>query len=388
MRVYVLLLLLMLATPIVSAVNDSSLSDIFSGNGTDILPPAVSDDVPEGIPAPAEQEEQAAGALKSADTLMLAEAAAVTGAWTGGPKDLVLDIVDAETGEPIKNAHIRVFMDNGEEKIGTLRFVGDDGKMGLQLENGQWGITLMLDITETVGKDYYAEIDVSISADLNMTLFLQPVGSLGGEVVDENNNLLPNALIKFDCAGDYGVLDSVNTDGFGAFKAEWLPVGQCKVSALVGSRTGSATVQIVKGQLSEVRIQLEQNIAPVQQADYSMLIITVIVIIALAVFALHFFRMKKPQVSDQKASPIMPDKRMGDILSALDANERSIIKSLLSSGGRSQQNKLARELGLPKSSLSRAISGLETRDLVRTERFGRIRKVELSSWFLNGKKTY
>jgi uncharacterized membrane protein len=64
------------------------------------------------------------------------------------------------------------------------------------------------------------------------------------------------------------------------------------------------------------------------------------------------------------------------------------VQRLIENGGQSQQNKLGRELGLPKSSLSRAIGGLDARHLIITEKLGRVKRVELSPWFLNGKKPF
>ncbi len=370
---------LMLFTSLAAA--DANLSGIFTGNDS-IIPPGVLDDQPDGSSRSIGAPEADFIAAESAPKLM---AAAATAAWEGGPKTLGLLIKDVSTGELITNAHIRVFMDNGDEKSGTLRFVGDDGKMDLQLDRGQWAITMMLDITSTTGKDYYAEMDVPLNADTNMTVFLQPVGSLSGEVLDSSSNLLPGAAIKFECAGDYGLGTSSTTDEFGAFSAEWLPVGSCKISALYGSKAGSATVQIARGQLSEIQILLEQSIAKAQQ-DYTWLIAVAVAVVA-ALFLFHARMRKKPAVNEAP-SPVKLDSRMEGMLSALDDVERRIVERLIENGGQSQQNKLGRELGLPKSSLSRAIGGLEARHLINTEKLGRVKRIELSPWFLNGKKPF
>jgi len=368
------------------AAADANLSGIFAGNESGIIPPGVDslDDT---------QLDESSGNLGGAPQagLMAAEAApkmmaaVATAVWEGGPKSLGLLIKDVSTGELITNAHIRVFMDNGKEKTGTLRFVGDDGRMDLQLDPGQWAITMMLDITSTAGKDYYSEMDVPINADTNMTVFLQPVGSLSGEVLDSNSNLLPGATIKFECAGDYGLDSSSVTDEFGTFSAEWLPIGSCRIFALYGSKAGSATVQIVRGQLSEIRITLEQTIAKAQQ-DYTWLI-AVAVAAVVALFLFHA-RMRKKPASKEAPQPVKLDNRMEAMLSALDDVERKIVERLIENGGQSQQNKLGRELGLPKSSLSRAIGGLDARHLIVTEKLGRVKRVELSPWFLNGKKPF
>jgi uncharacterized membrane protein len=371
MRIPIIALLLLLLSATAAAADNTSIASIFTGNGTGIEPPS---------PGVLGEAQLADGLAESAGAPMALKAVA---AQEAGPKDVSLSITDADTGEPIRDAHIRVFMDNGRDKTGTLRYVGNDSRMDLQLDDGQWSISLMLDITSTVGKDYYASLQLAVSADQSMTVFMQPVGSLTGEVLDASNNLLPGATVKFECAGDYGLIDPVTTDSFGSFKAEWLPIGSCKVSALSGNKVGSMTVQIAQGQLSEVRISLEQGIATVKD-DYTVPIIIILAVFAAAVVLL----LRRKPAAGEKPEPVKPDRHMGAILSALDENEKKIIESLMSSGGKSLQSRLGRELGLPKSSLSRAVSGLEARDILKTERLGRVRNVELSQWFLNGKKPY
>jgi DNA-binding MarR family transcriptional regulator len=274
-------------------------------------------------------------------------------------------------------------LDDGVDQIATLRFVGDDGNMDLELHPSSWSLILRLDITSTPGKDYYSSMQIVVSGDKNITVFMEPVGSLMGEVIDPNNNLVRGASVKLECSGDYAITDPITTDEFGSFTAHWLPVGACKVSALNGKRAGSASVQISQGLLSDVQITLTQGVAQ-NEEDYLWLLALALAVLIVVIF-LVFFKRKNPVLEGQ-SEPIKPDRHMNDILSALDENEGKIIKYLMDSGGKSKQNILCRELGVPKSSLSRAVSGLEARNLIKTEKLGRVKRVELSEWFLNGKR--
>jgi hypothetical protein len=355
------------------AENNTSLAEIFPSNDTTFLPPSV-DEL--GSPE-AEETPQ-----KSANGMFAIEAGAADSA--GDIKNLNLEIRDIKSGDLITDAHIRVYMSNNGQQVGTLRFVGEDGTISLQLPADTWQITLKLDIIGTPGKDYYSQFQVILNSDQNQTAFMQAVGSLSGDVVDENNKLIQDAEVKFECSGDYGETALLATDQFGSFSAEWLPVGSCKVSAISGKKVSSSTVQISQGEVSVVSIVLEKDVAtPVD--DYSWLLL--LSVFVLAAIALLFFKKSNRKPSPKEGpKPVRPDRHMNDILSALDENERKIIELLMEKGGESLQNKMTRELGFPKSSMSRAVGGLEARGLIETEKLGRIKRVKLSQWFLNGKK--
>jgi LPXTG-motif cell wall-anchored protein len=382
-RLLVVGALIIFLLAVASATNNTtvntSLTEIFGNEDSSILPPEV-----EGIegsqPSPQAEESTAGNAAPKA---MFAEAATDDAL---GPEfyTVILEIEDINTGNLITDAHIRLMLDDGEDTLATLRFVGEDGKMDLQLSPGSWSLTLRLDITSTVGKDYYSYLELMVNRNINQTVFMQPVGSLMGEVIDENNNLIPDASIKFNCGGDYGHLGTLNTDEFGSFSADWLPVGSCRVSALNGNKAGSANVQIAQGQLSEVTITLSKGVAP-NNEDYTWMAALIGLILAIAGF-LIYRRKKKPTLPEEPAEPVKRNGHMDNILHAIDENERRIVEALMEEGGKSQQNKLGRKLDMPKSSLSRAVSGLASRDIVKTEKLGRIKRIELSEWFLNGKK--
>lgn len=351
-----------------AAAENESIAEIFPG-GEGITPPSLEDEPTEPLVA-------RDGADDKAEVPVAVD----------GLKALMLEIRDVNTGQLITNAHIRIILNDGSDITDTLRFVGDTGVMELQLRPGSWDISLKLDITDTSGKDYYYDATISLTDNTTSTAYMQPVGSLMGEVYDPNSNLLPGATIKLECSGEYGETASVSTDLFGSFSADWLPIGSCKVSALSGNKVGSQTVQISQGQLVEVNITLEQSVAGGGD-DYILFIIILMVVVVV----LAFFMLKKKPVRTAapktERGPITADRHMEDILSALDINERRIVKALMEGGGKSMQYKLGRELDLPKSSMSRAVSGLESRNIVKTEKLGRIKRVELSQWFLNSKKS-
>ncbi len=358
-----------------TAAENQSLEELFASGDAAITPPSV--------------EEALAGemAVGKGSDRRPAMALPIAGAEeekteTGGLVPLILNLRDITNYQPITNAHIRLYLDNGQQRVATLRFVGENGRMVIQLPPATWNIILKLDLMDTPGKDYYSQFETILSSSQNLTAFLQPVGSLRGDVIDREGNLIIGAQIKFECSGDYGETQPTVTDQFGSFSAEWLPVGMCRVSAL-SKKAGFSVVNISQGQISHLTITLKQGLSG-PEADYSWPVLILVAVIALLTgLILSKMIAKKSQVEEVRV--IEPNGRMRDIISALDENERRVIEFLMQKGGKSQQNHIGRELEFPKSSLSRIISGLEVRNLIKTEKIGRIKRVELSDWFLNGK---
>jgi len=373
----VLGLILILLTTLASAENQG-LADLFPSGDATIMPPNIGDEF-----GGMEIEEPPS---ESADSLFEGDSKAMAAEAANGFNNLIIEIQDINTGELITDAHIRVFLDDGQQQLGTLRFVGENGLMSLQLPSATWTVTLKLDITDTPGKDYYSQFQTILVNDVNITAFMQPVGSLSGDVVDASNNLVPNAELKFECSGDYGETQSVMTDQFGSFSADWLPIGSCKVSAISGKKVGSSNIEIKHAQISSSTIQLEKEVASLMD-DYSWLLLVFVFVLAAVVIVLFMkYKKREKEMPPSEPKEIKPDGHMKDVLQALDENERTLLEFLMQRGGKSLQNKMTRELGWPKSSMSRALGGLEARNIIKTEKLGRIKRVELSEWFLNGKK--
>jgi uncharacterized membrane protein len=306
-----------------------------------------------------------------------------------GLSNLAMEIQDINTGKLITGVHIRMLLENKQsgQKIDTLRFVGDTGIINTQLSPGMWFTTLRLDDLNTSGKDYYSQFEIDLTHSSNITVYIQPVGSLLGEVYDQQGNLVPGAEVKFQCIGDYGETAPTTTDSDGSFMAEWLPVGDCRVSSLKSGIVGSVVVSIAQGGVRSIQITLSQGVSSGEQDLTPHILLTLIIIIALVALVLMRGRIRRSRgVAVSEANvPIEQDGRKQDILSALDNNERSVIEHLMSKGGKDQQNRIGRELRVPKATLSRTISGLESRNLVKTEKLGRVKRVELTERFLNGR---
>ena len=74
--------------------------------------------------------------------------------------------------------------------------------------------------------------------------------------------------------------------------------------------------------------------------------------------------------------------RADDILKTLSENEKSVVKFLLENNAFGTQARIKNSIGMPKTSLSRILRMLERKRVVEIERIGKLKKVKLTSWFM------
>jgi DNA-binding transcriptional ArsR family regulator len=296
-----------------------------------------------------------------------------------------LEIRDITYNTLVTNAHLELFLRNREslEEFNTLRYVDDSGSMGIQLDSGTWTLVVKLDELSSSGKDYYSELELDVFENNTITIYIQPVGSLFGYVLDSKGALVTGAEIIFECSAAYGETDSETSNDYGSFNKPWLPVGSCRVSAKKNGMAGSTLLTIEKGKLIEADVTLSEEVSSDTVFELWWFFLAGIIIFALLVLATR--RRSAPFARESKSKGILKTVRMDDILSALDAPEKEIMGIILREGGESIQSKIQRELSMPKSTLSRYVASLESRGLIKTEKLGRIKKIELSESFLNRK---
>lgn len=76
---------------------------------------------------------------------------------------------------------------------------------------------------------------------------------------------------------------------------------------------------------------------------------------------------------------------MAAVMQTLTERERTILKTLISHGGRMTQTEIRYETGSPKSSLAMILFSLEKRRLITKREWGRTNVIELSEWFFSKK---
>jgi len=304
--------------------------------------------------------------------------------------DIVLELKDYDSKNLISDIHVTIEILNKEngERVNTLKYIGGDGLVKLRLYKGVYDITLKVDMIETNGRDYFIEFDQNVDNDVNRTVYLFSVGSIIGNVYESKGKAVKGAEIKFECSGNYGETENKASDDFGSFSSYWLPIGSCRISAMYGNKVGYEDVEVNKGELSDIDITLSQGI--ISGDSFGTLIVMVVILVFVAFFVINYVNKKsKKEVVKEKVKgkkEIVKEKefssRTRDIMKTLKEKEKSIVNFLVENNNKSTQAKIRYGIGIPKTSLARILMALELKKIIKIERIGKLKKVELTGWFL------
>ncbi len=327
----------------------------------------------------------------------------------------ILEITDNQTGQTIR----------------TLAYVGTSGVARLLLPTGRYDIQIQVDQLDTPGTDYYYSFSQTLTSNVSRTIYLFPVGSLLGAVYSSDGQAVAGAHVKFDCGSSIGSINEQTSDELGLFRASWLPVGNCRISAASEDGMGYQDVEITHGARPSVAISLNRSLVhtgesfkPSSSPDALFLSVVVLAILILAVIAYLFMHHKsspavssksphppykspRPSVEKRKSaaksthparvtfqplpasttiqtlpSPHQIHPRSTDIIKTLGENEKKVAEYLLHNGHHSTQARIKNSIGMPKTSLSRTLHMLERKRVVEIERIGKLKKVRLTQWFL------
>ncbi len=320
--------------------------------------------------------------------------------------DVALHVKDASTLSGFPGKVIRLLFSSASETRTTVALLPNDSAARTSLDGGEWRIFGEIDDPQTPGSDYAGVLALPVSNSTSADLLLQQTGSLTGSVHDESNRSISGARLKLECVSsfhDAALLDDPSaSDEYGAFSLRYVPAGTpCRLHAIYNGKLGAADFTLSKGELRNLRVTLtgekasEEN--PLTPAMIFVLAVAILVILA---YLLFFRKTKKPQTSaaqPQKhpaktATPspssqqaILRTRKMRDVIATLPEGERRVVEHLLENNGRSRHSKIFYALLIPKTTLSRLLFSLENKNIVRTQKFGKIRQVELSEWFLSEK---
>lgn len=326
----------------------------------------------------------------------------ITSAETFPYTELFLHMKDVKTNTPIVNAPIKISIVNLEKgtTITSVKYMGADSMLDYKLTAGTWDIALRIDDPSTPETDYFVKetfIVKGTEEKIEQTLYLTPVGAVEGTVLDKSGDLVNNADIKFKCgikSADY----QEKTDRFGTFSSDVVPVGTCRISAGYRRTAGSEVIEVKKGETTETTIVLDRSLF--FSFDSYFWVYVGIVIVAMALIAVPIIKKKRPVVvkkiirrpkakkkaakkTKEEKTKIPP--RAKDIMKTLRDVEKEVVDYLLKNKFKATQANIYHATGIPKTSLSRCIISLEAKNVVKVEKFGRMKKLKLTDWFL-GKK--
>ena len=242
--------------------------------------------------------------------------------------------------------------------------------------NESFPLTIRADRYATSGNDYYQYI-----AFPTPVIYLIPVGAVRGTVKDSLDNVVPHANLKFDCSS--GSLQA-DTDEFGSFFIDYLPLGSCTVYAQYKKGTGKVYLSIEQGNLTDIDIVLDRNILASEGSGWLMPLLIIIGI--LAVLMLAVLMRKKSHVKESKEMSAVSEKPITHssekILQTLTQKEQEVVRYLLDHQNASAQSHIRHSLRVPRTTLSRLIISLANKKIVSVEKNGKSVIIRLTDFFI------
>jgi hypothetical protein len=323
---------------------------------------------------------------------------------------LSLTIKDAQTDAIVKSLPATLNFVNTEtsSEINVIKHLSSNGVIEYTLSPGDWKLKLMIDDGSTPAMDYYTEhlFLTDNQPSLNQTIYVIPVGGVEGVVIGTAQNLIKGADIDFKCSASLDIDFPDKTDQFGAFSADIVPVGKCKVSAAHVNLVGSQSLEVVQGELTDAIIKLDRPAISIIKLSwgYVIVLLAAIALVVLSIFWRRKARAKKKKEEEKKKRKRKPavkkeekpqasvkeavekvrplTQRAVDVMKTLNEREQEVVRFLLENNNKSTQSKIRNSTGIPKTSLARIFTSLEGKNVISIETIGKLKKIELTDWFL------
>jgi len=299
--------------------------------------------------------------------------------------NVILTLVDALSKEPIGNMFVEVSLN--DEK--TQHYLNEDETLKLSLAEDDYTLKLLVNNQATEGYDYYGEDYLQVKNNFIKVIYLYPVGSLNGFVKDKLDNVISEAELKFECNRAIQIDYPKKADHFGSFSLDYLPIGNCKVYGSFDNKLGIIETEIKMGDNTYLEIKLDQVLVLPKKTNYfPLVILSILIVLTLVLF---FFKKKttknrnkeqKHQTKENSEAKQNLGRRGKDLYKTLRINEKKIVDFLTHHSGSIYLSKIHYKTGISKGSLFRNLESLERKNIVETVREGKIRKVKLTSWFL------
>jgi uncharacterized membrane protein len=300
----------------------------------------------------------------------------------------------------IRNMHVSATVNNTATDMTQtlLLFAGEDGNIQIDLQEGDYNIEVFADDPNTPGKDYYIKQSLPLKANTRQTAYMYGVGSARGTIYAEKNVSLPNASVEIKCGSSYGITGTTTTDAAGMYLFEWVPTGLCQVTAVKDGMTAHTDSTLDQGALMTVDLTLSKYVAQTETPQTNQTSSTpstpatigawigawigptVIAIILAAAILFYVLRLGKEQTKQNTDSKGL-GQRQTDILTTLSSKEKDIVEFIIREKGKTTQSKLRYELGIPKTTIARLLTGLEIKNIIRLEKVGKLKKIYLSEFF-------
>ena len=310
------------------------------------------------------------------------------------PPNVILTFVDAVSKESISDVYVQIDL-NGQT---ANYFLEKEETLKLKLDAGEYRLKVLIDNPTTEGYDYHGETFLTVKNNLIKVVYLYPVGSLSGFVKDKLDTVVARADLSFDCNKALDIDFPKISDKFGSFSLDYVPAGTCKIYASYKENLGVEEIEIKQGEQNFVSIKLDAVLISSMNTNYSSLGILVAALLLAASLIYYFTKKnKRLEIKEKKEEKEIKGlkeeikeieslddlgRRENDIFKTLRDNEKKVIEFLIAQKEPVYFSKIHYKTGLSKGSLFRNLRSLERKNLIKTIKEGKARKVKLSDWFL------
>jgi uncharacterized membrane protein len=187
-----------------------------------------------------------------------------------GNNFVLITLRDAQ-GAPIAGASVSFTFSNEKsgELVRTMSETSSRGIAKVLLDDGDYDAIAEVDMPSTPGKDYAAAFLLHVDGDGNASAGMYPVASAKITVKDKDGSLMPIAPVSIECLSTPSIFGSsfppgtfnFTTDASGYAIARYVPVGACYAVSRRGELVGSADLILKQGELADVELVMENQVA-------------------------------------------------------------------------------------------------------------------------------
>lgn len=231
-------------------------------------------------------------------------------------------------------------------------------------------------------KIYFSMVNIALSSEEIQTFNVLPIANIYGIVMDAYDNLLPNAKLEFQCPNSLTEIFPTQTNNFGIFNVKNIPFGECVVLAEYDDNFGFFKINIDENIDNHISIVITDDTEK-NNLFYWLLFFLVIIIVFLIIKYLYLPKYKLNIKEKDVFESVQITDKMNFLMKTFNDNEIKIVNFLISEGGCASQTKIRQNTLIPKTSLHRYVLSLEQKNIIKTFSIGKIKKIELSDFFLN-----
>ncbi|MFT4304492.1 MAG: helix-turn-helix transcriptional regulator [Candidatus Woesearchaeota archaeon] len=252
----------------------------------------------------------------------------------------------------------------------------------LHLKQGLYNLEIWIDEELSEGFDYYTNENIFIYEETeDLDLIVNPIGGIEISITDNRGRALENIIIHIRCDKNYGNRGYFESDSLGMFFLKDLAVGECIIRTADSEQLLRKKVEIEKGKIKEINFVFKDN-----NTNYDLFFIIILIIFIIVLIII--FKKKIIKLNINKENIIEEKSEIKeDAYNVLNQQEKKIIDFLIEEEKDNNkpiyQAKIVHGTKIPKTTLSKILPILESKNIIKIEKIGKTKTIKLSSWFKN-----